>query len=585
MAFTKFYKIITPQSADAEITDNQDIAGNRGLYGNYTWYHKLIHGSAHRTVRYREYDMMDNDVDVARALDIIAEEIAGNNPKSEMPMEIKITADNEQEVASRQVVTLNAALKTWCRIQDWQRKMFYISRSLIKYGDVFFFRPKESHKKWIYLHPKNVIGAIVANDDVTDVRGWQIKMDSKTTDPHLGTNLSVNVNAQFNDYNVQPFKKDEIIRFTLNDDTSDEAPFGESILRAVYRTFKQKELLEDAILIYRIQRAPERRVFYIDVGKMPANQVQAHLEKVKTEFRQKKIPSFGGGKDQVDSVYNPQSMNEDFFFARRPDGGGGSVETLPAGQNLGELQDLQYFYQKMWRGLRIPQSYMDNTTEGGGSFNDGKVGIAYMQEIKFTLYIERLQRYMEVVLDREFKKYIRDLGLNIDPTIYQVVLPAPSNYKKSRNQAIDSDLLNTYGSADGIQHLSKRFALKKYLQLTQDEILTNERMLREEKGLPIDGGKEDLPKIYFPEDAEAGGFEGGLGGGFGGGGGGSLGGGPDTDLDSPEGGDDVGADPLAATSPTGPTPATATGAGAGTPPAGGAGAGTPPATGGTPPAP
>ncbi len=529
---TKVYKIIDPKSLQTDITDNRDAVGIGNMYGNYTWYHRLVQGSPSRLTRYREYDVMDADVDVSRALDIIAEEMTGNNPKTDQPLEIKLTLDGGRQIPSRSVMTLKAALKTWCMIHDWQRRMYDISRNVIKYGDCFFIKPKNKRGgRLVFIHPKNVVGAVVAQEDVTDIRGWHIKVDSNYSDHGVGSQLYYNVGNNIGDKNVQVYDSSEVIRFTLNNDMSDEAPFGSSVLRAVYRSFKQKELLEDALIIYRVQRAPERKVFYINTGKMPASLIPRHLESIKNEIKQKQIPTTQGGQATVESVYNPMSMSEDYFFAQRSDGSGAKVETLPGGQGLGELQDLEYFYKKVWRGLRIPQSYIDPNSEGG-TFSDGKVGIAYLQEIKFSLYIERLQAFIESTLDSQFKEFLRDSGINVDPSLFRVVLPQPSNYSVSKQQAMDSDLLNTYTTADGIPHLSKRFALKKYLQMTPDEIIENERMLREEKGLPVDGDYRDLPKLYYPDDAEAGGFEGGLGGGASGG----FGGG---ELDLGDGGEDI----------------------------------------------
>lgn len=508
----KIYKFIQPKSHPFGTVDNQDVSGNIGLYGNYTWFHRLVQGSASRMTRYREYDLMDNDVDVSRALDIIAEEITGNSSKSELPMLIKITAENEQMVKTSTVVTLKAALKTWCKIQEWHTRLFKTVRNAVKYGDCFFLRPVKKYEKFMAVLPKNVISALVAEDDATNVLAWQIKTDFKRAQgmPGINADLAFTGSGDPNGMYIGTFLNDNVIRFTFNDELSEEAPFGESILRAIYRTFKQKELLEDALLIYRIQRAPERRVFYIDVGKMPPNRVKAHLEQIKSEFRQKKIPTPYGGKNNIESIYDPQSMNEDFFFARRPDGSGSAVETLPSGQNLGELQDLDYFLNKLWRGLRIPKSYMDASSES--SFTDGKVGIAYMQEIRFTLFIERLQKNIEATLDAEFKRFLRDQGINIDPTIFNVCLPEPSNFSKSRQQQMDSELLNNYNNLKDDKMLSPRFIMKRYLMLSEEEILMNIRMKLEEMGIDPDKAKKsDLMKIFNPELAESGGYDGGLG--------------------------------------------------------------------------
>ena len=546
MAVTKFYKIISPRSQDSDVIDGQDAVGSAGIYGRMSWYNRLVQGSASRKNRYREYDIMDNDPDIALALDIIAEEMVGNSTKSEMPIKLDLLPNQQHQIKSSVAATLKAALKTFAAVQHLDGpRLFNICRGMIKYGDLFFLRAEKKNKRWRFIHPKNVDAAIVAQDDMLDVKGWHIKTDFDSLDTSAGTNIHGNVAGSVSDSYMRPYKADDVIRFSIWDEVSEEAPFGMSILRAIYKPFKQKELLEDAIVIYRIQRAPERRVFYVDVGRAHPHQVATLLEKVKNDFRQKRIPSQYGGNSQVDAVYNPQSMQEDFFMAVRPNSTGSRIETLPGGQNLGNLDDLHIFFRKIWRGLKIPESYINTLAGDGGlgTFNDVRVGVALMQEVKFTLYIERLQTYVESILDTEFKRFIYENGINVDPSLFKIRLPEPSNFKKSRQQEIDGALINAYTSVNSDNNLSKRFVLKKYLQLTAEELLENERLLREEKGLPVDGGIEDIPKIYNPEEAEAGGFEGGLGG-LGGGGGGFDGGapaGPDNDLDMDDdlaGGDD-----------------------------------------------
>ena len=107
-------------------------------------------------------------------------------------------------------------------------------------------------------------------------------------------------------------------------------PFGQSILEQVFKVYKQKELLEDAIIIYRVQRAPERRVFYIDVGNMPTHLAMQFVERVKNEINQRRIPSTSGGVNYIDATYNPMSINEDYFFPQTAEGRGSKVDTLPA---------------------------------------------------------------------------------------------------------------------------------------------------------------------------------------------------------------------------------------------------------------
>lgn len=513
--WTNYFKIVTPATSVTKMTDSQEMADS-GAYNNYTWYQRLVQGSASRMTRYREYDLMDNDVEVSRALDTIAEEITGNNPKTNDPLEIDVLIEDKTQSQNSAILTAKAALRKWGRIHQLDNRLFNISRMMVKYGDVFFRKSdKNEFKKWTFIHPKNVVAAIVDAEDATKVIGWQIKTNMRA--PKEGGGYSLPIGGKdVNQQDTEIVDAREIIRFTLNDDMSDSAPFGESVLRPVYRAHKQKELLEDAIIIYRVQRAPERRVFYIDVGKMPPQRVKQYLEGIKNEIKQKKIPNSQGGQPTVDTVYNPQSMSEDFFFASRPDGRGSRVETLPGGQGLGELADLEYFQRKVWRGLKVPASYMQEGDQGGGMFNDGKVGVAYIQELRFALFIARLQSCMEEALDEQFKLYLKKCNIVIDESLYRIRLPEPSNFGKYRQYEMDSALLGSFGSADSIPYMSKRFILEKYLMLTDEEIIRNERLKREEMAIDTDGGSEDLPALYGGEGA---GMDGGMGGGLSGGGG------------------------------------------------------------------
>lgn len=500
--FVDFFKVVTPKPGVTTMTDNQNI-GDQGAYANYTWYQRLVQGSASRLTRYREYDLMDNDVEIARSLDTIAEEMVGADPNTDLPIELVIKSDKDSNIESSAVMTLKHALAYWSDLHSWNTRLFKIARITVKYGDCFFLRRSDT-ARWEYIHPKNVVAAIVDEHDMTKVVGWQIRRDTKQ--PNSPYNQSVGTQGGGGASELtETFSADQIVWFSMNDDIGESAPFGESILRAVYRAQKQKELLEDAIIIYRIQRAPERRVFYIDVGKMPPQRVKMHLEQIKNEIRQRKIPTYGGGVEQVDSVYNPQQMSEDFFFAQRPDGKGSRVETLPGGQGLGELSDLEYFQWKVFRGLRIPLSFM-REGQDGSIISDGKTGVAYIQELRFALYIKRLQGYVSRVMDKEFKRYLRAARISVDPTLFTIKLNEPENFGIYRQQQLDSDLLNTYNNANSIDHISKRFGQRKYLQLTDEEILTNFRMRCEELGLDPDNGnqKDNMLAVYGPPPVEGG---------------------------------------------------------------------------------
>jgi hypothetical protein len=259
-------------------------------------------------------------------------------------------------------------------------------------------------------------------------------------------------------------------------------PFGNSLMETIFKVYKQKELLEDAIIIYRVQRAPERRVFYIDVGNMPSHLAMGFVERVKNEINQRRIPSsMGGGQNVIDAAYNPLSINEDYFFPQTAEGRGSKVEILPGGTNLGEIDDLRYFTNKLFRALRIPSSYLPTgADDGGSSFNDGRVGTAYIQELRFNKYCERLQSLMHEQFDTEFKLYLFNKGINVDSNLFDLKFNPPQNFAAYRQAEMDTARVGTFTTMVDVPFVSKRFAMKRFLGMTTEEIAENEKMWREE---------------------------------------------------------------------------------------------------------
>jgi hypothetical protein len=281
-----------------------------------------------------------------------------------------------------------------------------------------------------------------------------------------------------------PVGAEHIVHISLTEGMDAAWPFGVSILEPIFKTFKQKELLEDSIIIYRVHRAPERRVFFIDVGNMPPHKARQYLEQVKYEVQQKRVPGKskdGSNASVADSAYNPMSMLEDYFFAQTADGRGSRVDTLPGGENLGQIDDLRYFNNKLLRGLKIPSSYLPTGPEDGSqTFNDGKVGIAYIQEYRFAKYVERLQKQVQEDLDREFKMFLKYRGIEIDSGTFTIEFNPPMNFSSFRDIQLQTERAQLYNQVAAVPYMSNQFKMKKYLGLTDDEILENEELWRQE---------------------------------------------------------------------------------------------------------
>ena len=182
----------------------------------------------------------------------------------------------------------------------------------------------------------------------------------------------------------------------------------------------------------------------------------------------------------MDSSYNPLSINEDYFFPQGENGRGSSVETLPGGSNLGEIDDLKYFNNKMCRGLRVPSSYLPTGPDDSDRpMSDGRVGTALIQEYRFNQYCERLQRLIITKLDDEFKMFMRWRGFNIDSGLFSIAFNPPQNFASYREAELDTTRVTTYTALEQIPYMSKRFLLKRYLGLTEEEIAENEELWHE----------------------------------------------------------------------------------------------------------
>jgi len=184
-------------------------------------------------------------------------------------------------------------------------------------------------------------------------------------------------------------------------------------------------------------------------------------------------------------IFVKNSINEDYFFPVTSEGRGSDVTTLPGGSNLGEIDDLKYFNNKMARGLRVPSSYLPTGPDDSDrAMNDGKVGTALIQEYRFNQYCMRLQRLIMQKLDDEFKMFLRWRGFNIDAGLFSIALCEPQNFASYRQSELDVTRISAFTQLEQMPYMSKRFMMKRYLGLTEEEIQENETLWAEERDEP-----------------------------------------------------------------------------------------------------
>jgi hypothetical protein len=440
-------------------------------------------GAGSRFAKYTQYKGMDTDVFISRALDTVAEEMTPDNTRTGLPFEIEYQNESNKEVPEHITMTVRAALRHWCDVQNFNNNLFDIARTTIKFGDCFF-RKTTDLKTWQFIDPGDIIGITI--DDDGNAEHYHVRGGEKNK---LGA---------FGDVQLVPAAG--IVHFSLTSKMGESGPFGESVLWACVKAYRHLTLLEDSVIIYRIVRAPERRVFFIDVGNMPPQRVKAYLDSIKNEVNQKRMPNEAGGTDKIDSVYNPISQTEDYYFAQTADGRGSRVETLPGGENLGQVDDLNYFQNKFLQGLRIPSSYMRGGADGGIAIADGKVGVAYIEELRFATYVTRLQRKLVDTFDKQFKCYLKSSGINVDPRIFKLALPDPQNFDDYKQAEVDEKMLGNYTNVKDDKTIATRMKQRRYLGWTEDDIQENEALLSQELGVPDDGVDEGLTKLRMLYD-------------------------------------------------------------------------------------
>ena len=191
----------------------------------------------------------------------------------------------------------------------------------------------------------------------------------------------------------------------------------------------------------------------------------------------------------IDAAYNPISINEDYFLATNAEGKGTKIDTLGGGENLGQIDDLKYFNNKMIRGLGVPSSYLPTGADDGTTaYTDGKVGTAYVQEYRFSKYCQRLQNLMAPHLDKEFKMFLKQRGIEIQSNLFEVQFFPPQSFSQYRQIQVDTEQVGLFSNLMGTEaskYVSKRFALERYLGWTEDEILKNEKLWKEENAKKV----------------------------------------------------------------------------------------------------
>jgi len=281
-----------------------------------------------------------------------------------------------------------------------------------------------------------------------------------------------------------------------------------SYLHKAIKALNQLRMIEDSLVIYRLSRAPERRIFYIDVGNLPKIKAEQYLRDVMMRYRNKLVYNADTGEIRDDKKY--MAMLEDFWLPRREGGRGTEISTLPGGQNLGEITDIEYFKKKLYRSLNVPPSRMD----GEGGFNLGRSSEILRDELKFTKFVGRLRKRFSNMFNDMLKTQLILKNI-ITPEDWEVMsehIQYDFLYDNHFSELKEAELLNerltlaqTAEPYIG-KYYSQDYVRRKILRQTDIEILEQDKLIEDEikKGIIPDPNAPVDPETGMPLDSAAG---------------------------------------------------------------------------------
>ncbi|HRZ86101.1 MAG TPA: portal protein [Candidatus Paceibacterota bacterium] len=365
--------------------------------------------------------------------------------------------NNVLEIQSDNQKIIEILEKLFFERLDINSNLWTYAKNMCKFGDEFLEVILDSEKA-----PKNIVS-------LERIRKPENMKRKEKKNKLEGFEYEYAKNEEKDPTKYEPW---QIIHLSIEDDEFE--PYGKSILEAGRKVWKRLSLMEDAMLVYRISRAPERRVFYIDVGTLSTKDANNYIEQLKRKFKKKSFVNPNTG--EIDEKANPMSVDEDFFIAVRENSQGTRIETLPPGQNLGEIDDVKYFKDMIMKTLGIPNGYLGGATEGVAY--DPKSYLSN-QEIQFARTIERIQKFIikglekAAIIELALKKFTSD-----DLKNFKIKLTPPSNVDQLmeveiRNQQFTLiQSIRALVSQEGIPFLPDDWVYKNVLGFSEKEIST-----------------------------------------------------------------------------------------------------------------
>lgn len=434
-----------PLQGDTAVTEDPGIAG----LGVSKKYNTLPQLEYQRRKRYHDYEQMEEFPEIGASLDIYAddctqEHLGGNIFKIETPDDTVLNMVEEL-------------------IEDCDLETFIwdISRNVVKYGDCFVENIVDTNHEEMgiqrikILNPNYIfrkedkygyLKAFIQEVPSRENSGDYTQMTG-SADPNRRITLDPN----------------QIVHFRAFTSDANYYPYGKSALAPAVRAWRSLRMIEDAMLIYRLQRAPERRVFYFETGNMPSSKIEAFIERQKAKF--KKEDYFSQSNNQPDSKFNPTAPDEDFYVPVR-NGKGGKIDVLPGAQNLGDIDDVRYFRDKVLAALKVPKDFIVEKDKSP----ERKANLSQL-DMKFAKTIIRVQRDIEVGLNTLIRRHLELRGVP-DSLVksVKVFLAPPSDLSEKRRLELDEQKVRTVQAIKSLQLFPDEWLYENYFDMNEDDI-------------------------------------------------------------------------------------------------------------------
>jgi hypothetical protein len=492
------FALPTEAMDDGAVTITQNA-----YYGTYVDLEGSVRNEIELITRYRE---MANHPELEMAIDDIVNEAITHD---ETGRTVDIVLDNLKQpdtIKKKISDEFETVLKmlNFGNLSDDLFKRWYIDGRIFYHVVVDENKPKEGIQELRYIDPRKIrkVREIKKDRDsktnamiVKSIAEYYVYNDKGQTTQTYTSNVNAGIRiAPESIINVNSGLMDAKNTFVI------------SYLHKAIKPLNQLRMIEDAVVIYRISRAPERRIFYIDVGNLPKGKAEQYLRDIMAKYRNKMVYDASTGELRDDRKH--MSMLEDFWLPRREGGKGTEITTLPAGQNLGELEDVKYFRSKLLQALNVPASRME--PQQGGMIGIGRTSEVTRDEVKFTKFIVRLRNKFSQIFDNALKIQLVLKGICTLEEWDEFKEDIYYNYKKDNNftELRDAELLRErLGLLQTVdpyigRYYSMAWVQKNVLQMDEEEMkkMKKEIAKEEEEGI---GGPTMPPDMQQQQQADA----------------------------------------------------------------------------------